>query len=229
MRWSSVSKGRKARHNVELTDLAGTPVPGGVALVPLMYGDDATVASKALVYAKARGVESPKPGDPLYDSGLTLFTVLLTALDPDSPENRPESFFASEEEILTTIDPDRIGLLFYQQREWQRLCSPNAADYDDPMEMVRVLQDCAADEVPERPFDALPWRTRRTYLRVWANMLLTLPALKSLSGSGLLDVLKSSASTSSGSETPAPSGSPSQPQPQPPDAALPESPTEEPG
>lgn len=226
MRWGAVAKGRKARHVVELTDLTGTPVPGGVALVPLMYGDDAGVAEKALLFAKARGVESPKPGDPLYERGMMLFTVLLTALDPDSHEDRPEAFFASEEEILKTIDPDRVAMLFYQQREWQRLTSPNAKDFDDPMEMVRVLQGCASDEVPERPFDALPWRARRTYLRVWANMLLTLPALKSLSGSGLLDALTSSASTSSGSETLAPSGSSSQPPQTPPAAAHDGSPTE---
>lgn len=221
-RWNDVAKGPKARHVVAFTDLAGNEVPGGVALVPLGPGEDLRVAARTVAFAiresdlaaKEAGIDPksmpvPKPGDPVYERLLMYHTVLATALDPDSPEHRPEPFFESVQQMLETGDPDRIAVLFYQQREWQLKVSPAARDFDDPLEMIRQLQALSSDEVPELPFDVLPWRTRRTYLRLWASMLLGLPALKLLSGSGPLDELLNSSSTSTSSVEQASSASPS--------------------
>jgi hypothetical protein len=208
-----VAKGVQARKIVTIRLIgmppAADPIP--IALVPLDFGTDSDALEYARDFAKKRKVEDPKPGDPLYERGLMLHTVLLAAVDVDSPEDKPEPFFANEAEITKHLDPDRVAVLFHQQRAWQAMISPLPRTMDPGTYIATLAAQMRAPEVADLPFDALPLAMRRSFLAQSALLLSELPQLKLLLGSFSLGDEKTSTSTSS--TGPSPSETPPAPPP----------------
>jgi hypothetical protein len=80
------------------------PVPqpevGLLALEPLQSG---VILERAREFAKARGLEDPKPDDELYEYGKAIWTCLLGVVDPDSDPAKPEPFFDKGIEQLLSL------------------------------------------------------------------------------------------------------------------------------
>lgn len=212
-----VAKGVQARKVVDLRTIgmASTAESIKVALVPLLFDTDAEALEMAREYAKRHKVEDPKPGDPLYERGLMLYTVLLACVDVDSPLDKPEPFFADEKEITKYLDPDRVSVLFHQQRAWQSLISPLPKTMDPGTYIAILASQMRAPEVADIPFDALPLAMRRSFMQQSALLLSELPQLKLLLGSFSLDEGKTSTSSaSSGSSPSATAPAPPQTKPQ---------------
>ena len=203
-----VAKGVQARKVVHLRTIGmpSTAEAIPVALVPLLFDTDSDALEYACEYAKKRKVENPKPGDPLYERGLMLYTVLLACIDVDSPLDKPEPFFANEQEITKHLDPDRVSVLFHQQRAGQSMISPLPKTLDPGTYIAILASQMRAPEVADLPFDALPLAMRRSFLAQSALLLSELPQLKLVLGSFSLDEGKTS--TSSASSGPSPSAPP---------------------
>lgn len=182
MKFRNVAKGTRARHIVELK-LQGVAEPVPVALHPLLFGEQADVEAGACSFAKSKGCENPKAGDQLYEQGLMLHTVLRGCMDVDSSSSKPEPFFESEKEVLESLDPERVMLLFHQQRWWQNECSPSPRDMSAPDFAKIFLGIQTAGEGEELPFDYLPRKTQRTFLVTLVNLCANALRLSSLVGS----------------------------------------------
>ena len=177
------ARGKRARKVVPATMHDGTVIPGGIALVPLLTDDEADVVGLATAWAEGKGSKAAKPGDPLFERGLQVFTILRSCMDPDSPELAPEPFFASAEEIGQTLDPDRVTLLYFQQRAFQDKMAPPGKDME-PYDFVRMIWSLASEEEDptDIPFDYLPRAAQRSFLRTAARTCANLPEFKSLVG-----------------------------------------------
>lgn len=215
-------KAGRARKIVPLRLLDGQEVPGGVALVPLMFGEDAKIVELANAFAARHGVKDPKPGDPLYDRGLMLHTVASTAIDPESPEERPEKFFANIEEISTYLDPDRVALLFWQQRAWQDEIAPEPKTTNDVRAFVTLMGKAMDAEDPSVPLGYWPRDMLESAWRFALPLLRSHPVLSSLTGSTSPDDETSSTSSSTRSSESAPATPAASPSPTPTEGDAPD-------
>src|SRR5688572_14057525 len=116
-----------------------------VGLRVLTGEETAEVLQKAAEFARERGSTDPKPGDPLYDFGEMVHRVVIAAVDPESDPTKPEKFFASVEELLSSphVGRDGIVLLAEQHETWQDLCSPQALKLS-PDELIGFVVKAAA-------------------------------------------------------------------------------------
>jgi hypothetical protein len=189
-RFSEISRGTLARHVEEL------PMANGnverVAVRPLLDCDDDEIETNALAYAKARGAVDPKAGNPLYDRGIALHTLLIACSDPDSPDDAPRPFFDSVEQIQRGLDRDRIAWLIAAQQVWEDKCSPRQLSMTANEFIAHVMEVAVSED--ERPFlrlrPGLQWILLRTLARQHVASLE--PSLLSGSDSG-----STSSSTSS--------------------------------
>lgn len=190
MRFGQIVRGTRARRAVTiegLNDTEGNPAP--IDVRPLNGTEQAEVLAKARAFALAQGVKEPRDGEPLYELGRQVHTLLLACIDHDSPADAPRPFFASAEEILEGLDRDRRSYLFEHQESWEDACAPRPSRMDQEDFLRWCSEICAADEGDDVPFVRL-----RPVLR-WSCMR-TLAALHVISPS------PSSASTSpSGSDS----------------------------
>lgn len=152
MKWSQITKGKRARKRaVEFTPLdADEPVK--VDLRILDGADRGSILEFAAAYARSRGGEV-REGDPLYDFGVDVKTVALGVVDPESPDDRPEPFFASADEVFEALDRDRICTLAHQQKAFQAQVSPFPMDMT-PNEYGEAIAEIAYAEEggPDSPF-----------------------------------------------------------------------------
>lgn len=175
-RFADIAKGTLARHVAEL------PLAGGqlvrVAVRPLLDWDDNEIDAKALEFARKHGVDDPKPGQPIYERAIALYTLLLACSDPDSPDDAPVSFFDSVDQIQKHVDRDRIAWLMGVQQTWEDRCSPRQLKLS-PDEFVQRVGEVALAE-DEDPFvhmrPGLQWAFTRTLCGLFMNS----PELKSL-------------------------------------------------
>lgn len=179
-KFSQLARGNKARKVVQLPFGEGT-IP--VALVPLDFINEATVIERAVAFARAHGNQDPKEKDPLYERGLMLHTVLVTAMDADVT-GREEPFFAGEAEAMG-LDPERIAHLYFLQRDFQSDVAPTPKGLTGVEFVKHVLYLAKADVegAADVPFDSLPPVTRRNFTRALARLYFEHLQLKSLSGS----------------------------------------------
>lgn len=184
-RFRDVAKGPNARHTVEVALLDGTA--WRVDVVPLIGEAEAEVLVGARAFAKARGVEDPKPGVELYELGLWVHTLLAACLDADEPA-RPVRAFDSVEQILdrgTGLDRDRIAFLFEAQQRHQDACSFRKRGLSMAEYVAAVVEHgTAAEDVPELPFERWQPATRRSFVRSMAHQLYTLLGSNSSGGLG---------------------------------------------
>lgn len=183
-RFADIQKGTRARKPITL-ELSGDATIE-IAVRPLNGAELGTVIARARAYAvaqmeaqnKAAGIDralpEPKAGDPLYDLGMMAATLLLACSDPKSPEAAPVPMFASAEEILTGLDPDRIALLYEQQQLWQEHCSPRPRHMDGGDAIawaMRLAEEDASSD--DSPFVKLAPSLRLSWARTISGLFLT--------------------------------------------------------
>lgn len=195
-RFSQVAKGASARHTETLTLLDGTE--WRVDVVPLIGEMEADSLVGARAYAKAHGIEEPRPGQELYELGLWAHTLLVACLDAD--ENGDVRAFDSIEQILDRkngLDRDRIAFLFEAQQRHQDACSFRKRGLDAVEYINAVVAHAVAEEdAAELPFEQWAPATRRSFVRTLCVQYTNLVGLKSLSGSDLQGEAKKPATSS---------------------------------
>jgi hypothetical protein len=171
-KFRDIQKGVRARRTVEMP-LAGTTVRLDVRV--LGPDDDIAIAVEAAKLARSKGVDEPAPGGEVYDGAETLFTLLRACVDTESPEEQPEPFFASLDELLppdaaaaqkNPLTREHLAFLREQQARWQDECSPRRRELDAGEYVAHVA---LAAEGDPRPFVALgpamQWAFARTMAR----------------------------------------------------------------
>lgn len=198
-KFSQVAKGATARKRVSFTLMDGTAVE--CAVIPLLVEADAEILAGARKHAMDRGVADPKDGDPLYEQGIWIHTIVRGCVDPDSPENAPQPFFdGGAQQILHPtlgLDRDRIAFLFEAQQAWQDECSLRPGKLTAGEFFAELVRHAELPEGAELPFER--WRPvlRRSFVRSMAVRLGELLQLRSLLG-------PDSPATTTGSGKPAP-------------------------
>jgi hypothetical protein len=200
MRFSDILKGTNVYRVIDFP-LAGLPESKQVAKIKLrcLRGDEsAQILGDAAGFAKSRN-GTPSAGDPLYELGLRVHTILIGCVDPDHPDPESESarFFASVDEVLESplIGRDGIWFLYECQESWQDHVSPNLTAMSEG-EFYRKIVEVAESNDPLvfagwRP--AIQW----SFMRSMAHQLLIVLQDKSSSGQS------SDADTTSALKTPA--------------------------
>lgn len=166
MKLRELAQGTRAVNPVELplanvaerkAEGADQPPPDSVRVgVRCISGEEtADILAAARAFAKSRGVDDPGNGEPLYDLGLQVHTLLVAVVDLDHPQPESQSarFFDSVDQILQSplIGRDGIQYLYEAWDTWQAITSPQADTLDLPG-MTSVLADLAkAEEEGDRP------------------------------------------------------------------------------
>jgi hypothetical protein len=185
--FGQIAKGKRARKRITFPLLAGTSADGAadarveVDLVVLTGIEEADVLAKARTFAKERGVDDPRDGQPIYDLAQWVHTLAIACVDPDSPEDAPRPFFeGGAAQILGSelLGRDVISYLYEHQQAWQDQVSPRARTIG-PAELVAHVVEIAASEDPT-PFLRLAPVLRWSLHRSMAVALLSSPMLKSL-------------------------------------------------
>jgi hypothetical protein len=156
--------------------VAGVEVPCKVR--HLMADQEAAVLVDARAFAKARGVEDPKPDDPLYLFGMMVSTVLRGYLDADAAPGELDPFFdGGVEQILRHLDQDRIAYLWAAQCAFQDTCSGRTVALTDVEVLARVHAIAAADPTDAAPFADLRPFQQHQLMRAMAKLTLNLSTL----------------------------------------------------
>jgi hypothetical protein len=197
--FSQLAKGRRARKTVTFPLLAAAVAEGteprelAVDVIVLSGLEDADVMGKARAFAKERGVDDPKDGNPIYDLALWAFTLAIACVDPESPETDPRPFFdGGAEQILASnlLGRDTIAYLYEHQQQWQDEVSPRARTVGPEELLAHVLAVASAED--PTPFFRLAPALRWTLHRSMAALLVTLQMPRSPSGSASADAGASS-------------------------------------
>lgn len=151
-------------------------------LIVLSGGEEAEALARARAFAKGKGVDAPKPGDPEFDLGLMVHTLLLACLDHSSPAGAPAPFFVSPDEILQHLDRERIAHLYAMQQAWQEELSPTTKALNEE-QILQLVIEAADAEDPLRFFEKLPPGTLARCFLFTARQLRTLLRLRSEPGS----------------------------------------------
>lgn len=214
-KFSQIAKGAAARHPVTFPLLSGQEVT--CAVVPLIGEAEADVLTGARAFAVSRGVADPKAGEPIYELGLWIHTLVRGCVDADSPEDKPEPFFDGKDadgkalpdggvqQILDPrrgLDRDRIALLFQAQQAWQDECAPGPKTLDPAQYLAEVYRHAGVPEGLALPLEEWRHAMRRSFMRSTCKALVDALQLKSLFGSLTQDTPRSSTS----SPRPAPEG-----------------------
>lgn len=133
-------------------------------------------------YARAKGVEKPAEGDPIYDYAKALYTVLFACVDTDSPQGSPARFFDSIEQIAKSklVCQDQISYLYEQQREHQDAVAPRPSGMTQ-MEFLAAVVSTAGGNLDF--FASLRPSMRWTFTRTLAALHIDSLKHKSLSSS----------------------------------------------
>ena len=202
MRLANLSRGVLARHTVLL------PLPGRepveVDVRPLSTTEGVEAHAQALALAKARGLETPRTGDTIYDLCLMAAVLVRGVLDHESPTDKPVPFFDSVEQVMG-LDRDRVVYLYEAHVAWQDQCSPRQLHLTEAqyVGLVLHLQSTEEGDLGD-PFCSWPRSTLVTCLRTMARQLSLSLALRSLPSSDSED------SPATGS-TPSPASAPADP------------------
>lgn len=205
MKFSKIRKGKLATRVIELPLVTGPGEPPQLIQVGIrVLSPDET--AETLVFARdfaiARKNPDPKPGDPLYELGIRVGTLLLACFDPDAedPLSVSARFFASEKEILGAheIGRDGIHFLYEHQEAWQDACSPQPSKMGEGEFWKSVMELVNSDD----PLACERWRpaTRASFMRTMAQTLLLLISQMPKSQSGLPEGLDTTTLSSEPSE-----------------------------
>lgn len=133
---------------------------------PLREDEHVEMLSRALAFAKKKGLEKPEDGDPIYERAKMVHTLAIACIDPDSSKTDPTPFFdGGVEQILTSevMTPEVIGYLFLQQQLLQDEVSPLNSEMTPAEFMAAALTTAKGNYsffVNSRP--AIQWSFMRT-------------------------------------------------------------------
>jgi hypothetical protein len=160
-----------------------------VGLRVLLGRETERVLECAQAYAERHKARRADPGDPLYDYGLRLYTVALSAVDPDSDPKDPDPFFGTKgdlesavEEILSSPFIGRDGVLYLseQQEYWQDALNPSPLKVS-PERLYELVVEVATSK-DARPFWELRPGMQWVLARFMAGQLLSSPDQRFFSG-----------------------------------------------
>lgn len=198
-RFAQIQRGTRARRPVEISMGAGE-APLRCEVRALSAVEDAEVLEMAAAFAEKRGVKGQLDGNPIYDLGRAVHTLLHACVDQESPADAPVRYFASADEILGGLDRERIAFLYELQQAFQDECAPMPAELP-PEEYLNLIFQ--AEGVPPGgvlPFERLRPATRRNCERFMVGLSLTSLKLSLLTGSSGPASEPSSSSSASTSE-----------------------------
>lgn len=178
-RFSSIARGTLARTPVTLT-FGETRVM--VDVRPLLVTEEIEALSLARAHARAKGLDQPKEGEPVYDLAVMAHVVTLAAIDHDSPADAPVPFFDSVDQALS-LDRDRLHLLYESQTEWQQQCSPRQTTMTPEEYAGLVFALAGGSEGADPFFNRLPRALLVSCMRTMAAQLLSSPTPRSPSTS----------------------------------------------
>jgi hypothetical protein len=186
---TDILKGKKARRTIPFPGVVRTELPQGetaptvvLDVVVLDGHQEAAALAGARAFAKGKGVDAPKEGEPEYELGLMVHTLLLACLDHESPPGAPAPFFASADQILQHLDRERISYLYTLQQVWQDELSPARKSLDEGEVLGFVLRAADAED-PLRFFEELQPAMLARLLHSTAKQLVTLLRIRSQLGS----------------------------------------------
>ena len=148
--------------------------------VRLLNGEETTDIEKRARLAS--GTAEPKPEDALFLRAKMVETILLSAVDEESPPEKSEPYFANAGEVLKYFDDARIAYVFQEQRAFQSKYAPivESCDYEEFIRLTWAsVQEAQRGGDPERPFVGLPYRKVVSFAAISAGAL-TSPALPQL-------------------------------------------------
>lgn len=100
-----------------------------------------------------------------FEMALAVEEILAAGIDPESPDDRPEPFFASAEEILTHLDRERIAYLAETQRAFQDEISPRTKVLSPEAYTQAVTDFALREDCSDHAFFAWPRVTQAAFLR----------------------------------------------------------------
>ena len=144
-RFSQIAAGTRARKTVML-EIADEPRKIDLRVLGPFEWSEVLTAARA--FAVSKGVVDPDEGDPLYELGLHVHTLLLACIDSDSPTDAPAPFFDSAEQMLNSsiIGRDHLAMLFAHHEVWEWECSPRAKELDKA-EFARIIAAAGQGDV----------------------------------------------------------------------------------
>lgn len=184
MKFSQIIRGTRARKTVTIEGIdtpEGAPIP--IDVRPLNGLEQAETLAKARAFAESRGVKEPRDGEPIYDLGKQVYTLLLACLDHESPGDAPRPFFASADEILEGLDRDRRSYLYELQEMWEDECAPRPSSMESKDFLAWCMEVCSAPEGDDGPFVRLRPVLRWSCVRTLAAIHVLSQTHKSESGS----------------------------------------------
>jgi hypothetical protein len=195
--------GAARRHPCSITAIDGA-TRLDFALILLPSAASAQIAKGAREYAQTRGVSDPKPEDVLFLRGKWAHTILLAAVDPDSPLDSPQPYFDDVAQIERMLDDAAQIHVVQAQKDFQDEHAPIGEGLS-PEQFVK-LQAACIDELrrggdPELPFSGMGLRALRSFSAQAVAGSLPLIELLSQLGSSSPDDTKSSPTTAPTSES----------------------------
>lgn len=166
MKFSQLARGTRARQKVTLEMPEGDALSCDVR--PLNGIEEADVLAKARAFAESRGVKEPKDGEPIYELGKQVHTLLLACLDAESAT--PVPYFASADEVLDGLDRDRRSYLYQLQQSWEDQCAPRPSRMSEQDFVQKCMDICAAAEGDDGPFVMLRPVSQWSLVRTLASL-----------------------------------------------------------
>lgn len=171
------------------SDAPGKVPEPEIGLRVLLPEEQALAYEKALAFAKRRGSDKADTQDPNYNLGLSVYTLALAAVDPDSDPRNPVPFFgepgdveSAAHAILSTPHLTRDGIIYLAEAQelWQSMCSPQALRIGAHKMWEMVGEVAASNDVS--PFLLLQPAMRWSFVRFMAIQLVSLATQKSSPG-----------------------------------------------
>lgn len=107
--------------------------------------------------------------------------LLVSAIDPESPTDKPERFFESADQIRDSLDRERILYLSAMQRAFQERISPRTKsmtmfEYYEEIGRLMAAEEAGAS-LDEIPFWTWPRNTQTSFLATLVSQLRSSQAL----------------------------------------------------
>jgi hypothetical protein len=155
-------------------------------------GDDEDVLLRV---SNHLGASKPE-GHPAFEFRTALERVFITAIDPESPEDSPELFFGSVNDVREQLDREIVIFLSQRQAAFQMSVSPLQRGLTNEEYVSAQLQVLQSKEGDPDPFGSWAPSLRWSFLRHTVHRLYALLALRSDSSSTPLERLTSATQSS---------------------------------
>lgn len=176
MKFSKIARGHLAREQASVTTIAGDTAE--FILRPVLAEDDALILEGTRKFVIKHGEPEARVGDPLYDLGIQVHTLVLACMDAEAPE---QPFFdGGIEQVMKHLDRDRIALIYQRHERFQDEVSPRKGSLSEKEFFKALVEIAASEEGDDRPFDSMRPGLLRSFARTTARQLVSSLGLKSL-------------------------------------------------